>query len=47
VVVENRYFDFTPLDLITGVVTQEGVIPGREVRGRLEGMRVSTGLQQP
>jgi len=46
-VVENRYFDITPLELITGVVTQEGVIPGAEVQKRLEGMRISKGLQKP
>jgi translation initiation factor eIF-2B subunit delta len=45
VVVENRYFDFTPLDLITGVVTQDGVIPGREVQEVLKGMVISKGLQ--
>jgi translation initiation factor eIF-2B subunit delta len=44
-VVENFYFDCTPLDLITGVVTQEGVIPVKEVRGHLEGMRISEGLK--
>jgi len=47
VVVENRYFDFTPLALITGVVTQEGMISGDEVRRQLEGMEVSTGLKRP
>jgi len=46
-VVENRYFDITPLNLITGVVTQEGVMPGAEVRKRLKGMRISKGLQKP
>jgi translation initiation factor eIF-2B subunit delta len=45
--VENRYFDITPLELITGVVTQEGVIAGKEVQKRLEGMKISKGLQQP
>jgi translation initiation factor eIF-2B subunit delta len=44
-VVENRYFDLTPLELITGVVMQEGVIPGREVRGFLEGMAINKGLK--
>ena len=43
--VENRYFDCTPLDLITAVVTQEGVIAGGEVQKRLKGMRISKGLQ--
>lgn len=42
--VENRYFDTTPLDLITGVVTQDGVIAGEEVQKRLEHMTISTGL---
>jgi translation initiation factor eIF-2B subunit delta len=43
--VENRYFDCTPLKLITGVVTQDGVIPGKEVRKRLENMEISKELQ--
>ena len=43
--VENRYFDCTPLDFITGVVTQEGVIAGKEIRRHVEGMKMSEGLQ--
>jgi translation initiation factor eIF-2B subunit delta len=45
--VENRYFDITPLELIFAVVTQEGVIPGKEVQTVLESMKISTGLQKP
>jgi translation initiation factor eIF-2B subunit delta len=45
--VENRYFDITPLELITGVVTQEGVIPGKEVQKILKGMKISKGLKEP
>jgi translation initiation factor 2B subunit (eIF-2B alpha/beta/delta family) len=45
--VENRYFDITPLDLITAVVTQEGVIPGKEVQTILEGMKMSKELKKP
>jgi len=45
-VVENFYFDSTPLDLITGVVTQEGMISEKEVRQRLEGIRISEGLKE-
>jgi len=44
-VVVNRYFDITPLKLITGVVTQEGVIVGKEIQKRLEGMKISKGLK--
>ena len=40
-IVENIYFEFTPLELITGVVTQDGVIPGDAVRRHLQGMKVS------
>ncbi|MCJ7662819.1 MAG: translation initiation factor eIF-2B [Desulfobacterales bacterium] len=47
VVVENVYFDVTPLDLITGVVTQQGVIAGSEVRRLLQGMRINKGLEGP
>jgi translation initiation factor eIF-2B subunit delta len=43
--VENRYFDITPLHLITGVVTQEGVIAGKEIQKVLKGMTISKGLQ--
>jgi translation initiation factor eIF-2B subunit delta len=46
VAVENRYFDFTPLELITAVVTQAGVISADEVRRQLQGMEVSTGLKE-
>jgi len=45
--VENVYFDLTPLDLITGVVTQQGVIAGDEVRRLLQGMGISKGLEGP
>jgi len=45
VVVENRYFDFTPLELITGVVTQAGIVSGAEVQKQLQGMAISKGLQ--
>jgi translation initiation factor eIF-2B subunit delta len=44
-VVENRYFDLTPFELITGVVMQAGVIPGIEVRGFLKGMAINKGLK--
>jgi translation initiation factor eIF-2B subunit delta len=46
VAVENRYFDFTPLALITAVVTQAGVISADEVRRQLQGMEVSNGLKE-
>ena len=45
--VENRYFDITPLELITGVVTQEGVIAGAEIQKFLGSMKISKGLQKP
>ena len=43
--VENRYFDITPLGLITAAVTQDGVIAGAEVQKALEVMTISKGLQ--
>jgi translation initiation factor 2B subunit (eIF-2B alpha/beta/delta family) len=43
-VIENRYFDFTSLELITGAVTQEGVISEKEILRLLQGMKVSEGL---
>jgi len=45
VAVENRYFDFTPLELITAVVTQAGVISADGVRRQLQGMEISKGLE--
>jgi translation initiation factor eIF-2B subunit delta len=45
VVVENRYFDVTPLDLITAVVTQAGMISADEVQKELQRMQISKGLQ--
>ncbi len=45
VAVENRYFDLTPLDLVSGVVTQEGMISGAEVRKQLQGQSISKRLQ--
>jgi len=37
VVIENCYFDLTPLDLITGVVTQQGVMPGTRCESSWKG----------
>lgn len=45
--VENRYFDITPLELVTSVVTQDGVIPGKEVQKRLKNMEISKELKNP
>jgi translation initiation factor eIF-2B subunit delta len=42
---ENVYFDFTPLALITGVVTEQGVIAGDKVAEVLKGMVFSEGLK--
>jgi len=44
--VENFYFDFTPLDLITGVVTQEGVLSADEVQRQLQGRSISKELKE-
>jgi translation initiation factor eIF-2B subunit delta len=45
-IVENLYFDLTPLNLIAGVVTQDGIMSGNEVREVLEGMTISEGLKK-
>jgi translation initiation factor eIF-2B subunit delta len=45
-VVENRYFDITPHDLITAVVTQDGVMRGKAVQKRLKNIKISKGLQK-
>jgi len=42
--VKNLYFDMTPLDYVTGVVTEEGVIKADELLTRLEGLKVHPSL---
>lgn len=37
----NFYFDTTPLELLAGVVTEEGMIPGGEIFRRFQKMKVS------
>lgn len=37
----NFYFDTTPLEFLTAVVTEEGMIPGSEIFRRFQKMRVS------
>ncbi len=44
-VVENVYFDITPLHLISAVVTPEGVIAGEQVQEVIETIAVSEGLK--
>lgn len=44
--VVNRYFDVTPLDLLAGVVTEEGVLTNAEVGERLEAIRVHAALRE-
>ena len=44
--VVNRYFDVTPLDLLAGVVTEEGVLTNAEVAQWLEGIRVHAALRE-
>ena len=47
VAVENFYFDLTPLRLITGVVTQEGIIPAEGVLEALKKVKISRWLTEP
>ncbi len=44
-VVENFYFEFTPLRLISAVVTPDGMITGDQVREILEKMEISEELK--
>jgi translation initiation factor 2B subunit (eIF-2B alpha/beta/delta family) len=37
----NFYFDTTPLDYLTAIVTEDGMIPGSEIFRRFQEMRVS------
>lgn len=39
--VVNRYFDITPLSLIDGVITEIGVLKGKEIKEKSENIRVS------
>lgn len=40
----NVYFDLTPLDLLTGVVAERGVLAPQELLSALEAMRIHPGL---
>jgi translation initiation factor 2B subunit (eIF-2B alpha/beta/delta family) len=40
----NYYFDLTPLEHLSGVVTEEGLMMPDELKGRLEGLRVHRSL---
>jgi translation initiation factor 2B subunit (eIF-2B alpha/beta/delta family) len=37
----NFYYDITPLDFLTGIITEEGMIPGSEILRRFQRMAVS------
>jgi len=40
----NRYFDVTPLDSITGVVSEEGLLSGADLHAKLERLRAHPDL---
>ena len=42
--VVNRYFDLTPLDCTTGIVTERGVLTAREATRELAGIETHTRL---
>ena len=42
--VVNLYFDLTPLDLLAGIVTEEGVLTGTGIEERLKAVRVHPAL---
>lgn len=46
VMVENRYFDRTPLSLITGLITEEGLLNAREILRRISRIEVHPALVQ-
>ncbi|MFQ5796845.1 MAG: translation initiation factor eIF-2B [Candidatus Bipolaricaulia bacterium] len=46
VTVKNRYFDLTPLGLVSEIVTEQGVLTVREVRKELESIKIHETLQQ-
>jgi translation initiation factor eIF-2B subunit delta len=43
-VVENYYFDEVPLDLFTGVITEDGIFTATEMRGKVQAQKLSTKL---
>jgi translation initiation factor eIF-2B subunit delta len=42
----NVYFDLTPLDLLSGVVTERGALSPQDILSALEAMRIHPGLVQ-
>ncbi|MCG8606917.1 translation initiation factor eIF-2B, partial [bacterium] len=44
IVVENYYFDEVPLDLFTGVITEDGIFTPAEMRGKVQAQKLSAKL---
>ncbi len=42
--VENYYFDEVPLDLFTGIITEDGILTPAEMSGKIRAKRMSTKL---
>ena len=42
--VVNRYFDLTPLDCVTGIITERGILTAREATSELAGMEIHSRL---
>jgi len=42
--VVNRYFDLTPLDCVTGIITERGILTAREATSELAGMETGSRL---
>ena len=47
VCVENYYFEYVPLDLITGVIDEDGILNKESILKKLEEMPVSSLLKIP
>ena len=43
--IENYYFDSVPLDLFTGIITEEGVLTPTEAGGKIRTQKVNTKLR--
>ncbi len=44
VTIENYYFDDTPLEILTGVITEDGILTPNEIGGKIDAQKLSTKL---
>ncbi|MGQ4810302.1 hypothetical protein NKDENANG_03758 [Candidatus Entotheonellaceae bacterium PAL068K] len=44
--IQNRYFDTTPLDLLKGLISEDGIYTPAALRQHLQRQRLSAALQR-